>query len=205
VEFDTIGWEKREWLQLYKDNFHIFLVEDSLCVSKRISPPPSSVTGKGSIHPALVWDVNDKTANKFKSLFTRITVDIQAFKPLVDRSGFWKTKHAKPIEFIVDLKVEFHDYSELQYLKVLIKVSVFFELHPNKNNFFRPGTQILTVLILVYQINNLSTIGGSYNVDIISSWQHLRFFWVLDLKYIARKERHSGTLPSLLAIMNQQM
>jgi hypothetical protein len=115
VEFDNIGWEKREWLQLYKDNFQIFLVEDSLCVAKRISPAPTSITGSGSIHPALV---SNKTMCFIFSNYFFKKILFQAFKPLVDQTGLWKTKHVKPIEFVVDLKVEFHDYSELQYLKV---------------------------------------------------------------------------------------
>jgi hypothetical protein len=52
VEFDHLDWEKREWLNVHKDNYHVLLVEESLCLASRQNATFS--TSAGSLHPALV-------------------------------------------------------------------------------------------------------------------------------------------------------
>ncbi len=46
VEFDYVEWDKREWLNVYKDNFHLLAVEQNLVLAHR----PHSL---GNLQPAL--------------------------------------------------------------------------------------------------------------------------------------------------------
>ncbi len=55
VEFDHLDWEKREWLSVHKDNYHLLLVEESLCLASRQNATFS--TSVGSLHPALVREL----------------------------------------------------------------------------------------------------------------------------------------------------
>nr|XP_040574654.1 probable JmjC domain-containing histone demethylation protein 2C [Lepeophtheirus salmonis] len=87
VEFDDQPWESREWINVYTDNYHIFLVESQLSLGSR----PSAT--RGSLHPAL------------------------AFIPLVDNIGFYKSKHSRPLEFLVDSLLDFQDTSKLKTIR----------------------------------------------------------------------------------------
>ena len=51
VEFDLQDWQKREWINVYKDNFHLLLIEDNLVLAPRTVEPFSK---DGNLHPALV-------------------------------------------------------------------------------------------------------------------------------------------------------
>ena len=51
VEFDLQDWQKREWINVYKDNFHLLLLEDNLVLAPRTVEPFSK---DGNLHPALV-------------------------------------------------------------------------------------------------------------------------------------------------------
>ena len=49
VEFDDVDWETREWLNVYKDNYHLLAVEKSMVLANR-----SEQSSSGHLHPALV-------------------------------------------------------------------------------------------------------------------------------------------------------
>lgn len=51
VEFDLQDWQKREWLNVYKDNLHLLLIEENLVLAPRTVEPFSK---DGNLHPALV-------------------------------------------------------------------------------------------------------------------------------------------------------
>ena len=51
VEFDLQDWQKREWLNVYKDHFHLLLIEENLVLAPRTLEPFSK---DGILHPALV-------------------------------------------------------------------------------------------------------------------------------------------------------
>ena len=53
--------------------------------------------------------------------------NFQVFKPLVDNAGLWKGKNgSKPVEFLVDMKLDFQDYNKLKF----IRVTYFYETLP---------------------------------------------------------------------------
>ena len=85
VEHDELEWKDREWMHVYKDKFHLFLLEENLVLAQRGSPQSVS----GHLQPAL------------------------AFKSLVDNVGL--TANAKkPVEFLADLKLDFQDPAKLR-------------------------------------------------------------------------------------------
>ena len=51
VEIDDEDWERREWFNVYKDNYQLFAVEQTLVLAKRSSGPQPSL---GDLHPAFV-------------------------------------------------------------------------------------------------------------------------------------------------------
>ena len=51
VEFDLQDWQKRDWLNVYKDNSHLLLIEENLVLAPRTVEPFSK---DGVLHPALV-------------------------------------------------------------------------------------------------------------------------------------------------------
>lgn len=51
VEFDLQDWQKRDWLNVYKDNSHLLLIEENLVLAPRTVEPFSK---EGVLHPALV-------------------------------------------------------------------------------------------------------------------------------------------------------
>jgi hypothetical protein len=51
VEFDDVEWQTRDWLNVYKDNFHLLAVEANLVLANRPHGPQAS---NGPLHPALV-------------------------------------------------------------------------------------------------------------------------------------------------------
>ena len=51
VEIDDEDWERREWFNVYKDNYQLFAVEQTLVLAKRSSGTQLS---RGDLHPAFV-------------------------------------------------------------------------------------------------------------------------------------------------------
>ena len=51
IEFDLQDWQKRDWLNVYKDNSHLLLIEENLVLAPRTVEPFSK---DGILHPALV-------------------------------------------------------------------------------------------------------------------------------------------------------
>ena len=51
VEFDLQDWQKRDWINVYKDNLHLLLTEENLVLAPRTVEPFSK---DGNLHPALV-------------------------------------------------------------------------------------------------------------------------------------------------------
>jgi hypothetical protein len=92
VEFDDVEWQTRDWLNVYKDNFHLLAVEANLVLANRPHGPQAS---NGPLHPALT------------------------FTPLVDSVGLWKgpkgSKH--PVEFLADLKLDFQDCNKVRIIR----------------------------------------------------------------------------------------
>ncbi len=39
-------------------------------------------------------------------------------RPLVDHVGLWRSKHHKPVEFLLDLKLDFQDCNKLRVMRV---------------------------------------------------------------------------------------
>ena len=56
VEFDDATWETREWLNVYKDNFHLLAVEKNLVLTGR----------SGNFHPALSFKLLVDASGHFK-------------------------------------------------------------------------------------------------------------------------------------------
>ena len=54
MEFDDFPWQKREWLSVYGDDFHLLLLEHDLVLAHRSSPPTKAASAQGTLHPALV-------------------------------------------------------------------------------------------------------------------------------------------------------
>ncbi len=124
VEFDDLEWEKREWLSVYKDGFHLFLLEESLVLAHRMSALYASSPAGGSLHPALVRIFAPNPFREIISLSTPSLFYLQTFKPLVDNVGLFKSKHQKqPVEFLGDLKLDFQDYNKLKVIRVSTYVS----------------------------------------------------------------------------------
>ena len=56
VEYDDAVWETREWLNVYKDNFHVLAVEKNLVL----------VTRSGHLQPALSFQLLVDSPGQFK-------------------------------------------------------------------------------------------------------------------------------------------
>ena len=62
VEFDYVDWDKRDWLNVYKDHFHLLAVEQNLVLAHRSN-------SMGNLQPALViflLHFRDKYKNLWK-------------------------------------------------------------------------------------------------------------------------------------------
>ena len=66
VEFDLQDWQKREWINVYRDNLHLLLIEENLVLAPRTVEPFSK---DGHLHPALV-SIDEITHNTQLCYFT---------------------------------------------------------------------------------------------------------------------------------------
>ena len=125
MEFDLQDWQKRDWLNVYKDNLHLLLIEENLVLAPRTVEPFSK---EGNLHPALVsffaTSCYIQTIHLFNyslNLLNKIILYfLQTFKPLVDNVGLWKNKHNKPVEFLGDLRLDFQDCNKLKTIRVRV-------------------------------------------------------------------------------------
>jgi len=101
IEFDddVESSDECDWLPVYSAKLHhLFLVEDALVLAQRSaasSPGAEGNAGQGTLFPAL------------------------SFRPLADRVRLWKASGNKklPVEFLVDLKLDFQDVGRLRAMR----------------------------------------------------------------------------------------
>ncbi len=72
-----------------------------------------------------VWESETVIALESDSTLYRETVSCMNSKsfspfsrPLVDHVGLWRSKHHKPVEFLLDLKLDFQDCNKLRVMRV---------------------------------------------------------------------------------------
>lgn len=187
-----MNWDKREWISIYKDGFNLFLLEENLVLAQRSTPPP-----KGNMHPALVRFLIEFIASKKSNSFF-----FQTFKPLVDTVGLFKSKF-QPVEFLVDLRLDFQDYNKLRkiWVRPLSRFPPNHILQPNISllffNFSRSGTRRSSpTATRARPPRRPSTTGFSCRTASTSSTRPPPFYWARDCRSTGPRGPPSGSAPS---------
>ncbi|TRY77462.1 hypothetical protein TCAL_16981 [Tigriopus californicus] len=125
VEYEDHHWDKREWVRVYKDNFHVFLIEHNMVLAQR---PP----GPRNIHPAftfktLVDNVNmvTKSRNQPVEFLVDGKLDFQVYDKL---KIIWDWDASIPNLFlgqnIEDRVREWTDFRDTQHLLISLPAAL---------------------------------------------------------------------------------